>query len=338
MELEQPEGDCAPPNPIPTPSSQSKKPSQALYVPKHRLHGSKDQCQSQGESKPRPRPRYTDKARKNAKNKKDKDGGAEKTAAVGGGVAGEMQNSDSKPDVREQRLQDAGVMANGQPEPTEVTSRQGTSLQEEKGEEESWDTLFNDDGDCLDPHLHEELALMEGRKKKSMQEPRFDYYNMDQDDDDDIDLREDELSHIVEIYDFPAEFKTEDLLKLFQCYQQRGFDIQWIDDTHALGLFSSPIAAREALRSKHPLMKLRPLSKSSSATKAKARSCSDYLLPAKERPQTSAALARKLVIGALGVKSNLTKEQREAEKKKLQEAREQKRLAAKQREDAWEGK
>uniref|UniRef100_A0A7N9B245 R3H domain and coiled-coil containing 1-like n=2 Tax=Mastacembelus armatus TaxID=205130 RepID=A0A7N9B245_9TELE len=179
---------------------------------------------------------------------------------------------------------------------------------------------------------------MEGRKKKSMQEPRFDYYNMDQDDDDDIDLREDELSHIVEIYDFPAEFKTEDLLKLFQCYQQRGFDIQWIDDTHALGLFSSPIAAREALRSKHPLMKLRPLSKSSSATKAKARSCSDYLLPAKERPQTSAALARKLVIGALGVKSNLTKEQREAEKKKLQEAREQKRLAAKQREDAWEGK
>lgn len=47
----------------------------------------------------------------------------------------------------------------------------------------------------------------------------------------------------------------------------------------------------------------------------------DYLLPAKERPQTSAALARKLVIGALGVKSNLTKEQREAERRKLQEAR-----------------
>lgn len=48
---------------------------------------------------------------------------------------------------------------------------------------------------------------------------------------------------------------------------------------------------------------------------------SDYLLPPKERPQTSAALARRLVIGALGVKSNLTKEQREAERKKLQEAR-----------------
>lgn len=99
-------------------------------------------------------------------------------------------------------------------------------------------------------------------------------------------------------------------------------------------------------------MKLRPLSKCSPATKAKARSCSgtksvsssariilcsshldtrphyslffpssDYLLPTKERPQTSAALARRMVIGALGVKSNLTEEKREAEKKKLQEAK-----------------
>uniref|UniRef100_A0A8C6WRW7 R3H domain and coiled-coil containing 1-like n=1 Tax=Neogobius melanostomus TaxID=47308 RepID=A0A8C6WRW7_9GOBI len=165
------------------------------------------------------------------------------------------------------------------------------------------------------------LSTKGGKVKESTQDPRFDYYNMNQDYDDDIDLTDDELSHIIEIYDFPSEFKIEDLLKLFHTNQQRGLDIQWIDDTHVLGLFSSPLAAREALRSKHPLMKTRPLSKSSSATKAKARSCSDYLLPAKERPQTSAALARKLVIGALGVKSNLTKEQREAEKKKLQDAK-----------------
>uniref|UniRef100_A0A8C5DB08 R3H domain and coiled-coil containing 1-like n=1 Tax=Gouania willdenowi TaxID=441366 RepID=A0A8C5DB08_GOUWI len=176
--------------------------------------------------------------------------------------------------------------------------------------------------------------LSQSPKKESKQEPRFDYYNMNRDDDDDddaIDLSEDELSHIVEIYDFPSEFKSEDLIKLFHCYQQRGFDIKWIDDSHALGLFSSSIAAREALRSKHPLMKLRPLSKSSQTVKAKARSCSDYLLPAKERPQTSAALARKLVIGALGVKSTLTKEQRDAERKKLQEAREYPKKERKQK-------
>lgn len=72
------------------------------------------------------------------------------------------------------------------------------------------------------PALHAQLAVKEGKKKESIQEPRFDYYNMDRgdyDDDDDVDLTEDELSHIVEIYDFPTEFKTEDLLKLFQCYQ-----------------------------------------------------------------------------------------------------------------------
>ncbi|XP_016145316.1 coiled-coil domain-containing protein R3HCC1L-like [Sinocyclocheilus grahami] len=96
--------------------------------------------------------------------------------------------------------------------------------------------------------------------------------------------------------------------------------------------------ARDALRMKNPMMKVRPLSKSSNTTKAKARSCSDYLLPAKERPQTSAALARRLVIGALGVKSNQTREEREAERNKLRQAREQKHLAAEQREDVSEGK
>ncbi|XP_013883300.1 coiled-coil domain-containing protein R3HCC1L [Austrofundulus limnaeus] len=326
MEVEKPKVDCASTQPTHEPPSQSKRPGQALYVPKTRLQGPKDKTQNQGEVKPRPKPRYTDKARKNAKNRKDK---ASKTTSAGEGSA---QSHDAQPDGKD------GV--NGQSdlnkEEPEATQPEAICTQVE---EESWDTLFNDDGDCLDPHLLEELAVREGRKKESKQEPRFDYYNMDQgEEEEEIDLREDELSHIVEIYDFPSEFKTEDLLKLFQCYQQRSFDIKWLDDKHALGLFSSPIAAREALRTKHPLMKLRPLSKSSSATKAKARSCSDYLLPAKERPQTSAALARKLVIGALGVKSSLTKEQREAERKKLQEAKEQKRLAAKQREDAWEGK
>lgn len=345
MELDHPKEDSAPAQQPATsaPSAHSKKPSQALYVPKKRANDSKEKAQTQGEGKPRPRPRYTDKSRKNAKNKKDKAEARQDGALVMG--EGRPENGGSKADMEGEQLQDSDVQVNGHPSSASVNVDAASELEEtnpgEEGEGgDSWDTMFNDDGDCLDPHLLEELALKEGTKKKSIQEPRFDYYNMDRcgSDDSDIDLTEDELSHIVEIYDFPPEFKTEDLLKLFQGYQQRGFDIKWIDDAHALGLFSSPIAAREALRSKNPLMKLRPLSKSSSATKAKARSCSDYLLPAKERPQTSAALARKLVIGALGVKSNLTKEQREAERRKLQEAREQKRLAAKQKEDAWEGK
>lgn len=112
------------------------------------------------------------------------------------------------------------------------------------------------------------------RNKASVQEPRFDYYNWTPEDEEEVELREDELSHIVEIYDFPTEFKTEDLIRAFCSYQyalstltvsfllsrspkyntidvcvcvffrQKGFDIKWIDDTHALGLFSSPIAGQ----------------------------------------------------------------------------------------------
>lgn len=50
-------------------------------------------------------------------------------------------------------------------------------------------------------------------------------------------------------------------------------------------------------------------------------SLSEFLQPAKERPETSAALARRLVISALGVRSKQSKTEREAELKKLQEAR-----------------
>lgn len=64
-----------------------------------------------------------------------------------------------------------------------------------------------------------QLAKKEGKKKESIQEPNFDYYNVNRYEEDETDLRDDELSHIVEIYDFPTEFKMEDLLKLFQNYQ-----------------------------------------------------------------------------------------------------------------------
>lgn len=157
----EPQENCTIPQPTPTPSSQSKRPSQTLYVPKQRLLGGKDKADTQTEVKPRPRPRYTDKARKNAKNKKDKAGAMENAAVEGGdgGDVREAQNCDSKCAVKEERLQDAELVLNGNPELTDeqadVTS---TSLQEEQGEEESWDTLFNDDGDCLDPHLLEEVG------------------------------------------------------------------------------------------------------------------------------------------------------------------------------------
>ncbi|MCI4393988.1 hypothetical protein PGIGA_G00163580 [Pangasianodon gigas] len=359
-ESSQPEGE-----PKPSAPSRTKKPDMAIYVPKGRQGEnqpqSREKPQSGGDKKPKGRPRYTDKARRyNSKNKKDKSGGDKKEAGDEGFINGEdepsakeggQEKDETRVEKEDESTEDAGQRvssedvnttthttgelktAETEPNPKEEDEKED----EEEEEGDNWDSLFTDDGECLNPHLLEEISQKAGHNKASIQEQRFDCYNWTPEDDE-VELREDELSHIVEIYDFPSEFKTEDLIRAFCSYQQKGFDIKWIDDTHALGLFSSPIAARDALRTKHPMLKVRPLSKSSSATKALARASSDYLLPAKERPQTSAALARRLVIGALGVKSTQSREQREAERNQLRQAREQKRLAAKQRDDAWEGR
>nr|XP_055060188.1 LOW QUALITY PROTEIN: coiled-coil domain-containing protein R3HCC1L [Misgurnus anguillicaudatus] len=327
-----------------TASTRTKKPTMDLYVPKKRQTEKTDPQEKHhtaDDKKSRPRPRYTDKARKSKKDKAkagENQNGEVKQVNAGtkeGDEENSKENNEGHTDIPSET-----VNTNINDDPKTADDEEIPKEEEEEEEEDTadnWDSMFNDDGDCLEPNLLEEMSLTEGHQKNSKQDPRFDYYNWSPQDDEEVELRDDELSHIVEIYDFPSEFKTEDLIRSFSSFQQKGFDIKWIDDTHVLGLFSSPIAARDALRTKNPMMKIRPLSKSSNATKAKARSCSDYLLPAKERPQTSAALARRLVIGALGVKSNQTKEDREAEKKKLQQAKEQKRLAAKQREDAWEG-
>lgn len=207
-------------------------------------------------------------------------------------------------------------------------------MEEKVAAEESWESMFNDDGDCLNPRLLQELSG-NTKNRKTIQEPRFDYYSHEVPD---IDLSDCEFPHVIEIYDFPQEFRTEDLLRIFCSYQKKGFDIKWVDDTHALGIFSSPITARDALGDKHTMVKIRPLSQATRAAKAKARAFAEFLQPAKERPETSAALARRLVISALGVRSKQSKTEREAELKKLQEARERKRLEAKQREDIWEGR
>ncbi|XP_007419971.2 coiled-coil domain-containing protein R3HCC1L [Python bivittatus] len=200
--------------------------------------------------------------------------------------------------------------------------------------DETWDALFNDDGDCLDPQLLEGLSTCTLRGTR-LQEPHFDYYNYSPAD---LDMSDSELPHVIEIYDFPPEFRTEDLLCVFCRYQKKGFDIKWIDDTHALGIFSSPITARDALNTKHLMVKTRPLSQATRAARTKARAYAEFLQPAKERPETSAALARRLVTGALGVRSKQSKAEREAERKQLQAARERKLLEAKQKEDAWEGR
>ncbi|XP_061314964.1 coiled-coil domain-containing protein R3HCC1L [Pezoporus flaviventris] len=234
---------------------------------------------------------------------------------------------------QETKEEERGLRSSSPKEEQTSTSAR-TPNQASLGAEQSWDMLFNDDGDCLDPRLLEELSGGE-KRRESQQSPRFDYYGAEPAA---PDISDDELPHVIEIYDFPSDFRTEDLMRVFCSYQKKGFDIKWVDDTHALGVFSSPITARDALSTKHLMVKTRPLSQGTRASKAKARAYAEFLQPAKERPETSAALARRLVIGALGVRSKQTPAQRDAERRKLQEAQERKRLENKQREDAWEGR
>lgn len=65
---------------------------------------------------------------------------------------------------------------------------------------------------CLLP-----LQLSGGYKhRESQQSPRFDYYRAEPSP---PDLSDAELPHVIEIYDFPSDFRTEDLMRVFCSYQ-----------------------------------------------------------------------------------------------------------------------
>lgn len=117
-----------------------------------------------------------------------------------------------------------------------------------------------------------------------------------------------DLAHVVEIYDFKPTLKTEDLLAIFSEFQEKGFKIQWVDDTHAIGIFSCQASAAEALAKDFFMLKIRPLTQGTKQSKLKALQRPKLLQLAKERPQTDSAVARRLVARALGLQHNRRKE------------------------------
>ncbi|XP_039943537.1 LOW QUALITY PROTEIN: R3H and coiled-coil domain-containing protein 1 [Hirundo rustica] len=113
---------------------------------------------------------------------------------------------------------------------------------------------------------------------------------------------EGDLGHVTEIYEFPSSLKTEDLVGMFADFHESGFKIQWVDDTHALGIFSSLSAASQALGRRYPCLKIRPLIHATRQSRIRALQRPKLLQLGKERPQTDAAVARRLVSHALGWK------------------------------------
>ncbi|NXX20364.1 R3HC1 protein, partial [Podargus strigoides] len=118
----------------------------------------------------------------------------------------------------------------------------------------------------------------------------------------DAQLSDGDFGHVTEIYDFAPALQTEHLLELFADFHESGFKIQWVDDTHALGIFSSPSAASQALGRRYPSLKIRPLIHATKQSKIKALQRPKLLHLAKERPQTDTAVAKRLVTRALGLK------------------------------------
>ncbi|XP_077008912.1 R3H and coiled-coil domain-containing protein 1 [Tamandua tetradactyla] len=112
---------------------------------------------------------------------------------------------------------------------------------------------------------------------------------------------EKDLAHVVEIYDFEPALKTEDLLAAFSEFREKGFKIQWVDDTHALGIFPCLTSAAEALTREFSMLKIRPLTQGTKQSKLKALQRPKLLNLGKERPQTNTAVARRLVARALGL-------------------------------------
>ncbi|KAK4871555.1 hypothetical protein RN001_015679 [Aquatica leii] len=145
-----------------------------------------------------------------------------------------------------------------------------------------------------------------------------------------------DLEHVIELYDFPSTFKTQDIMQLYRGASQNPMYVKWCDDTHCLLVLSTPAQAQRALQIEHDIIKARPLGLASSIA-ATTASSSD-LKPAMKRPQTNMQTARRLINTHLGTKSTLSKEEVEQERQALRDAREQRRLERQSEKDAWEGR
>lgn len=91
---------------------------------------------------------------------------------------------------------------------------------------------------------------------------------------------DDDFSHVVEVYDFPPTFRTQDIMQMFSHMNCESMYIKWIDDTHALLVFATPsqgkigsgdcrfgviegFAAKKAAEYENPLLKVRVISEAS---------------------------------------------------------------------------
>ncbi|KAJ3005654.1 hypothetical protein HKX48_000564 [Thoreauomyces humboldtii] len=135
----------------------------------------------------------------------------------------------------------------------------------------------------------------------------------------------------LDVHDFPSAFRTHDLSLIFEDFSARrgGFTIRWMSDTRALIVFEHPDT-----ETPHP----KPLPPPTSAKAAYAHALGNMFIRVKpyageivrdrdDRPRVPAPVrsdmvARRLVAGALGMRSaRKTAEEKAVDQQKLQDAK-----------------
>ncbi|KAI8822448.1 uncharacterized protein EV422DRAFT_613562 [Fimicolochytrium jonesii] len=152
---------------------------------------------------------------------------------------------------------------------------------------------------------------------------------------------EDASTTTLDIHSFPPAFRTHDLELIFEdfTHTRGGFRIKWVDDTRALVVFRHPDTARAAYAKAlgNPFIRVKPHTGEIPDD--------GYRTPRSPAPVKSDMVARRLVAGALGMRSaKKTAEEVERDREKLQKARDKIALEKKQREErerrlaaAWDG-
>ena len=132
------------------------------------------------------------------------------------------------------------------------------------------------------------------------------------------------FKRVIEMGDFPKELKTTDLENVLHANVKikNYYDLKWVDDTHALVIFTDELTAAQALAIPDPQIKFRPFYLACEASKAKAKSISIEPNVKKTRPDTSTVMARRLLSRALNnpnIKANKDEENALKEAKNKQQ-------------------
>ncbi|XP_037092758.1 R3H and coiled-coil domain-containing protein 1-like [Pollicipes pollicipes] len=202
-------------------------------------------------------------------------------------------------------------------------------------EVEEWERRFNDDGDANEPAAKEPPAP--AQKSPSRRSRRRSQHAPPQPAEE---VNDPSMpAHVIELYNFPSSFSLQDFNVVFQAFVERGFDVRRVDDTHALGIFANAACAAEALQLCHPMLLSRPLAQATPRSRQRAARPADVQPPYRLRPETSALHADRMVASALGMRVGPAgRQRRDYERRKLRDARDKKRQASKQKDDAWEGR